>query len=380
MKKNDITSLIVYALILVGLFCTCYLGVIQKASSFGMQNSGFLPVGVCLVAIACSFVVSAIFIELGHVLGAKVGKYDIISFNLLSLTWYKVAGKRKFRFSSPDGLFGETIVSPRFNEKGESISKPKAMLWFSNLFLAALIIVAAAVYLSFQETRSAVPAAALVCAVSFGGILFYNFVPFELDNKTDGYQLKIVSKPKNIEAFNELLRVRACEIENKDPGDIKIFDEITTYTASINNVAIYKYLGEEKYSEALALINKVLEHEKDLPGKMQLEFQTQKLFILLVTNQIEKAKKFYEDTLSLEDRRYISNSNSLLFIRTYILVSCYLDPAESEVQYATSKADKAYKKVEALKKDTEAALYKKAVNIVKEVHPKWEPIIRDEKK
>ena len=104
----------------------------------------------------------------------------------------------------------------------------------------------------------------------------------------------------------------------------------------------------------------------------------QKLYILIYLNNIEKAKKFYED-LAPEDKRYISNSNKLVFIRTYVLISGTLDPAESEVQYATSKADKAYKRVDALKKDVEAKLYKNSVKRIKELHPNWTPVIKDEK-
>ena len=293
-------------------------------------------------------------------------------------TFYKVGNKTKFKLSGPDGLFSETKVAPKYNENGEVISKPKAMLWLGNLFLAIVIIAAAIMYVNFQGKDNTVSSLSLLAAVSFGCLLFYNFLPIELDNKTDGAQLKIVSKSANVAAFNEALRVQACEITGEEPGDVKLFDEITNYTANINMVSAYKFLAEENYSDALKIINHILDAENNISERLRLEMVAQKLYILLYTQQIEKAKKYYED-VSPEDKRFISNANGLVFIRTYILISAILDPAESEVQYATSKADKAYKKVEALKKETEGKLYKNAVRRVKELHPNWEPVVKEGK-
>ena len=375
MKKSDISSLVVYAIMLVVLFCTFFFGVRDVlAKSF----EGFASVGVSLLTIVLSFIVGSILLEIGHGLGAKAGKYKIVLFNMFFFTFYKVGNKTKFKLSGPDGLFSETKVAPKYNENGEVISKPKAMLWLGNLFLAIVIIAAAIMYVNFQGKDNTISSLSLLTAVSFGCLLFYNFLPIELDNKTDGAQLKIVSKSANVAAFNEALRVQACEITGEEPGDVKLFDEITNYTANINMVSAYKFLAEENYSEALKIVNHILDAENNISERLRLEMVAQKLYILLYTQQIEKAKKYYED-VSPEDKRFISNANGLVFIRTYILISAILDPAESEVQYATSKADKAYKKVEALKKETEGKLYKNAVRRVKELHPNWEPVVKEGK-
>lgn len=375
MKKSDISSLVVYAIMLVVLFCTFFFGVRDVLSK---SFEGFASVGVSLLTIVLSFIAGSILLEIGHVLGAKAGKYKIVLFNMFFFTFYKVGNKTKFKVSGRDGLFSETKVAPKYNENGEVISKPKAMLWLGNLFLAIVIIAAAIMYVNFQGKDNTISSLSLLAAVSFGCLLFYNFLPIELDNKTDGAQLKIVSKSANVAAFNEALRVQACEITGEEPGDVKLFDEITNYTANINMVSAYKFLAEENYSDALKIINHILEAENNISERLRLEMVAQKLYILLYTQQIEKAKKYYED-VSPEDKRFISNANGLVFIRTYILISAILDPAESEVQYATSKADKAYKKVEALKKETEGKLYKNAVRRVKELHPNWEPVVKEGK-
>lgn len=377
MKKSDITSLVVYAIMLVALFCSFYFGsrvLFDNAKIF----EGFTSIGVALGVIVGTIVVGSLLLELGHFLGAKIGKYNVVAFNFCGLMFYKTEKGTKFKFKGPDGFMSELQVSPKVGENGKLISKPKAMLWLGNLFLAILVIVGAILYVYYEKNKgtAAISGISLLVAVAAGCLLFYNFLPMELDNKTDGAQLKIVSKPANIEAYNESLRVAACQLRGEDPGEVKLFDDITNYTSQINMVKVYKLLNEEKYEEALKIINMILAAEDKLSDSIKIEMVAQKLYLLLYLNQIDKAKKYYEDILP-EDKRFISNSNKLVYIRTYILISAILDPAESEVQYATSKADKAYKKVDAFKKETEAKLYKAAVKRTKELHPTWEPIIKD---
>ena len=45
----------------------------------------------------------------------------------------------------------------------------------------------------------------------------------------------------------------------------------------------------------------------------------------------------------------------------------------------SSWKETAHKKVEALKKETEGKLYKNAVRRVKELHPNWEPVVKEGK-
>jgi hypothetical protein len=110
MKKSDITSLIVYALMLVALFLTFFFGVRDPISKSKVAE-GFAVIGVALLVIVISFFVGSLILELGHVLGAKAGKYKILSFNFLGLTFIKLNGKTKFKLSSPNGLISECLSS-----------------------------------------------------------------------------------------------------------------------------------------------------------------------------------------------------------------------------------------------------------------------------
>lgn len=378
MKKADFISLIIYAIMLVAIFLGCYYYALPTFNA-SISNNGMLNVLFCLITIIGSFIVGGIFLELGHVVGAKMGKYEIISVNIFGLCIRKVDGKFKFMFKGFDGLLGETIVSPKYDEEGNCISKPKSMLWMGNLFLVILVAISGVLAVGLTKTASLFATFAGIVAISSGSLLFYNFVPLQLDNKNDGYQLSIASKPSNLKAFNESLRVRACEVSNVDPGEVKIFDEITDYTSKINMVSYYKYLEEENYTAALDLLNKILNGNEKISDTLKNDVSTHKLFILLYTNKIDEAKKYYEEVLTQDDRRFLSNSKKFLYIRTYILVSAILDVSESEIQYATSRADRSYKRVDPLRKDVEAKLYKGSLKIAKELHPNWELVVKDEK-
>lgn len=378
MKKEDIASYIVY-LIIVAVFATLIFTVITPAFNAISNKPNFnnYQLVFMIVGIIGSIIVNGIFIELFHMLGAKIGKYNISSVNILGFNFYKVDGKTKFRFKSFDGLTGETIVDPKYNENNECISKPKAMLWFGNLYLILIIVISWCIYSVFHSIL--VGPLFLVVLITTACMLFYNILPIQLDNKTDGYQLKLVSKKENLEAFNEHLRVVSCELSNKDPGETKVFNEITEYTAEINMVKFYKYFEEENYVEAIKILNINLNKDGKLSDTYKAKYEAHKLFILLFTNKLTEAKEMYE-TLSSESKKIICNCSSMECLRAYILISSMIDPSESEVQYATSRVDSVFKRVEALRKPAEKKYYVEAVRKVKEQHPNWNPTIVEEKK
>lgn len=379
MKKQDIASYIVY-LIMVTVFAVLIFTVINPAFSAlpKTEKPGFdnYQLVFMIVGILGSIIVNAILIELMHILGAKLGHYNIVSVNILGFNFYKIEGKLKFRFRSFDGLTGETIVEPKYDENKKCISKAKGMLWLPNLLLIVVVIVSWVLYSLF--IKKLIGPIMLVVLITTACMLFYNILPLQLDNKTDGYQLAVISKKENIEAFNELLRVKSCEVSNKEPGETKVFDQITEYTSEINMVTFYKYLEEEKYSDALKVINLNLNKDAKINDTLKAKYEAQKLFILLFTNQLEDAKKMYED-ISSEDKKVISNCSSMECLRAYVLISSIIDPAESEVQYATSRVDSVFKRVEALRKPTEKKYYIEAVRKVKEQHPNWNPTIVESK-
>ena len=62
------------------------------------------------------------------------------------------------------------------------------------------------------------------------------------------------------------------------------------------------------------------------------------------------------------------------------MVNYILENSEGEVQYTTSRANAAYKKVESGRKEIEKTLYKNALVKVRKKHPTWQLVLKDVKK
>ena len=128
MKKEDISGIIVYLIIIV-LAVVFGLAVLQ-ANANDMTLSGFPYVMFIIGSVVGGALFNSIMFELAHVLGAKIGKYDILSVNILGLCFYKNEGKTKFKFASFDGLTGETRIVPK---KGmEDKANPYTYLFFGS--------------------------------------------------------------------------------------------------------------------------------------------------------------------------------------------------------------------------------------------------------
>lgn len=391
MKKEDVISYIVYALILIAAILTVVFAINpllsgEDAYLNGLPVFSYSPVVYSIITIVISIIFGSILVEVGHVLGAKIGKYKIISVNILYFNFYKtknVQGKDtfKFRFKSFDGLTGETIVMPVTGKDGKYISKPGAMIYLPNLLLALFTALSFLGYaLSIRDTLVFAPLS-LYLVLVFGIMLFYNIIPTKLDSITDGYQMKICSKKSNIPAFNESLRIRSCNILGIDPGETIVFDEVTDYTFEINLVEVYKLLAKNDYVGAYIILDKMYKLRESLNASNKAKLIGQMIYILLIDPNnlanVELAKKIYYSEITSEEKRDVSNASYIETIRAYILISGILELSETEVQYATSRANSAYRKVESGRKDIEKVLYQNALKLVKEKHPKWELVINN---
>lgn len=391
MKKEDVISYIVYALILVAAILTVVFAINpllsgEDAYLNGLPVFSYSPVVYSIVTIVISIIFGSILVEVGHVLGAKIGKYKIISVNILYFNFYKTKNAQgkdtfKFRFKSFDGLTGETIVMPVTGKDGKYISKPGAMIYLPNLLLALFTALSFLGYaLSIRDTLVFAPLS-LYLVLVFGIMLFYNIIPTKLDSITDGYQMKICSKKSNIPAFNESLRIRSCNILGIDPGETIVFDEVTDYTFEINLVEVYKLLAKNDYASAYKILNKMYKLRESLNASNKAKLIGQMIYILLIDPNnlanVELAKKIYYSEITSEEKRDVSNASYIETIRAYILISGILELSETEVQYATSRANSAYRKVESGRKDIEKVLYQNALKLVKEKHPKWELVINN---
>ena len=372
MKKEDITGLIVY-LIIIALAIIFGLTVLQTHNSESSLQ-GFQYVLYIIGAVVVGAVFNGILFELAHVLGAKIGKYDIISVCVLGLCFYKDNNKTKFKFSSFDGLTGETKIVPK--EGMVDKANPYPYLFFGSFFF---VIEAIAVMIIFSVFRTAedyglrdIAYGVLTVGAIGLVILLYNILPIHIDSMTDGYRLTMVSNPKNKAAFNELLRVEYEISQGNTNVEVKVFDEITNFTADLNLNRVYALLDKREYKAAEEILDKIIEAKQEVSEKVYIRARAQKIYINLYTRNLEEAKEYYEKEVPVSERREISNDVSMASIRAYLLMSGLLDKSRSECIIALNNVYRAFKHTPKNRQHTEITLFNEALEKVVAAHPDWE--------
>lgn len=376
MRKEDVSSIIVYLLMIV---LAVIVGLTAISNAFGELyssfNASFNSFAFAIIAILTGLLFNVIMLEVCHIIGAKIGKYNVISFNILGLCWYKNENGWKFGLKDFDGLTGETRLSPKSKD-----SNLKAFVWIPLVAYLIELVVGIVIYSSAGAIHGTNPksplcwmgVAALLWIVISSMIALYNFVPIKLDSMTDGYRLVLISNKVNREALNELMRIENLQRNNRKIDQIKIFDEITEFTVSLNLYSIYEDLAKEEYKKAEELIDKILEHVDKISVTSKMRLLAQKLYIKIVTLPKEESKDYYEKEIKDDMRRFISNDLSMESIRAYVLIAGLLDDSFGEVEYAHSRKSKAIKRSLSGRISIENKLYKDALKKVQEAHPDWD--------
>ncbi len=372
MKKEDIASIIVYLLmigaaVVVGL--TAVRDVFLAHYHFSLNNYVF-----AILAILAALIVNIVGLEVFHVLGAKAGHYKILSVNVLWLCFRKKEGKWKLGFKDFDGLTGETKVAPK-DEK----SKLGLYVWLPVLayfveLIACIVIYTLAGDKNIAPTESPLhwmAVAAILFIVVSSMIALYNLVPIKLDSMTDGYRLTLISKKENMDAYNELMRIEALQLEGKEVGEIKVFSDITEFTASINLMSVYEEYKKNNYARAEELIDMIIVDPKKVSSQTYNRLLSQKLYIKIMTLPLEEVKVYYDKQIDDSVRKFIANDLSIESLRTYILIAGLLDESNGEVEFAISRKDRALKRAVPSRAETEKLLYENALKKVYEAHPDW---------
>ena len=182
----------------------------------------------------------------------------------------------------------------------------------------------------------------------------------------------MVSNPKNKAAFNELLRVE-YEIEQGNTDvEIKIFDEITNFTADLNLNRVYALLDKKQYADAEEILDKIITAKENVSAKVYIRARAQKIYINLITKDLEEARAYYDKEVPVSERREISNDISMASIRAYLLMSGLLDRSRSECIIALNNVYTAFKKTPKNRQEVEVVLFNETLQKVVDAHPDWE--------
>lgn len=371
MKKEDVASIIIYLLMIAA---AVIVGLTAVKSTF--EHHYFISFNnyvFAILVILAGLIVNIVGLEVFHVLGAKLGHYRVLSVNILWLCIQKKQGKWRLCFKDFDGLTGETKVAPK-DEK----SKLGLYVWLPVLMYFVELIVCIVIYTMASD--KSVPSTSPLHWLAIAAILFivvasmialYNLVPIKLDSMNDGYRLTLISKKENLEAYNELLRIEALQMEGKEVGKIKVFSGITEYTASINLISVYEELRVKNYEHAEELIDMIIVDPKKVSSHTYNRLLAQKLYIKIMTLPLEEVKTYYDKQINDNVRKFIAYDLSMESLRAYILIAGLLDESNGEVEFAKARKEKALKRVAPARVEIEKQLYEDALKKVYEVHPDW---------
>ncbi len=371
MKKEDVSGIVVYILILAVAVVFGITVLRVHAENCGLDTMVYIF--YILGAIVTGVILNAILFEVAHIVGAKVGRYLILSVNILGLLWYKDEDKTKFKFSGFDGLTGETKIYPKKDAKKEP--NPSPFLLFGTLFYVIELIIVVVLFAILNkgpaDTSTNVAYFLLVVVVIGGMILVYNILPFKLDAITDGYRMRLTTNAANKKAFNELLRVEYAINHGESEVEIATFSEITNFTAELNLNKVYVLLEKKQFKEAEELIDIILNGKATISEKVYVRARAQKIYINIFTKPLEEAKEFYDNEVPMNERRAISNDISMVSIRTYLLMSGLLDGSKSECLLAINKVRKCFNSTPKQRQKVEADLFNEALAKIDELHPTW---------
>ena len=374
MRKEDVSGIIVYVLILA-IAVVFGLTVLREHSTEVAAEMGGTVIYIIYIfgAILLGVLFNAVMFEVAHILGAKAGRYQIVSVNILGLLWYKEDAKTKFKFSGYDGLTGETRILPKKDAKKEP--NPSPYLLFGTLFYMVELTITIILFTLFKDSDALylknIVYFILVMAVLGGMILLYNILPFKLDAMTDGYRMRMTTNAANKIAFNELLRVEYSISQGEENVEIATFTEISNFTAELNLNKVYVLLDKKQFEEAEKLIDIIIEGKDKVSEKVYVRARCQKIYINIITKPLEEARKFYDEQVPMAERRDISNDRAMVSIRTYLLMSGLLDGSKSECLYAINNAGKCFNNTPKQRRKVEADLFNDAIDKIDQLHPTW---------
>ncbi len=383
MKRNDFATILAY----IGMIAIALLVGFLVIRPIILEWNSDIKLLVVILALVGGILLNAILLELGHLLGAKVGHYIVYSLCVFGITFKKdKEGKTKVTFGGFDGLTGETKISPKDIEKSTTsglIAFP--LVFFMLEVLAGVILMAVSTRLVNGVGGTAADPNAVwlrivsVIVLSTGGMIFlYNYFPAHVDSETDGYRMLLLSKKINKEAYNQLLLNRYQSEMGMPLSAFPVYDDVTDYTAQVNMDHVYTELAKNNFGPAILIVQKTLDTEERISAGTRSEAMAMKLSLVLLTTKRDVGLQYY-DNIENDDRRYLAEFFNAPSLRAYLLVSGVLEGSETETAYAMDKASRVMKHVPKSHKAIEEKLLDLTIQRIKTLHPSWKlPSWKDE--
>ncbi len=362
MEKEDFISLLIYLLmgaVVVMIGILVFRPAMEAGYLFNSAGENFL---FLFASLAIAIVANVFLLEIGHLLGAKLGKYKILSFNIFGFGIYKTRNeegkeKSKFRFGKFNGLGGQTVISPK-SEKSNPMPYVFTPLLLMLLEFVALYCVFAFIKNVTDDSKvmlMAVKYGVVVLATIGACFIIYNYFPAKLDSLNDGYRILLLNKKINIEAYNYKLKNEETEFFGEKVEEIRVFEEITDFTANVNFDAAIQETIKKDFEKALEIVNKTTADKKKMASSTYRKFVLLKVFLAYLLQSEEEATALYKDKVaSTELSDLARNCKNYDGLRVYVAYVGVSEKSLNEIKFALEKKkklDKKQDKVEAAKQN-----------------------------
>jgi hypothetical protein len=372
MKKNETMGYVAYAMMLAIALIVALVVIrplITDTTTDQLPMNSYLFVFLIVIV---SIIVNALFVELGHLLGAKMGHYTIDSWICLGMGVKRQKdGKMKFAFSDFDGLTGFTAIVPTDIKKSNprhSIYMPLAFFFLE--VVASVVMIILGRIMAFEKAPSLEIAGVLLMTIS-GMIYLYDIFPAAVDGANDGYLMTILNNQTNIEAYNQVLLQQHQLYLGEKTGNLQVYESVTDFTVAINAVSIASALSKGDYEKALEINEKTIACKAKVSSGVYEEAVAQKTAIYFLCRPLEEAKEFFIG-LPLEDKKHIAGLSTIVCVRAYVLASGLAEESVIETEAALEKADRTLNKLPKSQVDLERRLLSLSLEKVAAAHKDWD--------
>jgi len=372
MKKNDTMGYVVYGLMLAVALVVALVFVRPIMNEATPSDLPLINYVYVLVLVAGGILVTSALLELGHLIGAKIGHYSIDQWTVLGLGVKRQKnGKMKFTFSDFDGLTGGTVIVPLDLKK----SNPRPYIYMPFVFFL-LEVIGSVVLIALGRTSVtgmplALQLAGILLLTVSGMIYLYDIFPAALDGTNDGYLMTVLNSKANVEAYNDLLLKQHQIAFSEKVSGVQIYEKVTDFTAAINSIPFYEALGKGDYLSALDINEKIILSKGQVSSNLYQEAIAEKTALSFLTRPLEEAKQSFID-LPLESKKHIAELGTIVAVRAYVLVSGLAEESVIETEAALEKAERGFNKLPKDRVATEKKLLAICLEKVIAAHPDWD--------
>lgn len=371
MKKSELMGYLVYA-ILFAIAIAVGLLVIRPIMAEYAQYAPFNSILFLVVAILAGLILNAAFIELGHFLGAKIGRYKVYQCVALWVGIKEITGKTRLSFSNFDGFLGETKISPK-DEKSNPIPyiyMPLVLLLVE--VIALVVVIALAENFAVRDASWQWWKMFAITMLTCGALVYvYDYFPAALDAKNDGYLMTVLNSRTNKEAYNDMLKAEYSLYKGEKVEDQKVYDNVTNFTSRINKIALSLAIDADDYEKAVTIADKTIASKDNVSSAIYEDAVAERVSLLMLGKDFEEGKKEYINS-PLEIKKHIAAMSTPAAARSYILVSGLVDESQDEFESALTKVDSIVKKAPEKTREGESKLIKKAIAVVTAAHKDWD--------